>query len=153
MIDIREGDLDDPAIAELLRYHLAGAHDDSPKEFRHALSIEALRDPSISLFAAWDRHLLLGVGAIRDLGEGHAEIKSMRTHPQQLRRGAARALLAHLVALAGLRGHHRLSLETGTGAGFAPANALYERFGFVDCAAFGDYPPSPHNRFMTLRLT
>ncbi len=42
--------------------------------------------------------------------------------------------------------------KTGTAASFAAANALYERFGFVDGPVFGGYPPSPHNRFMTLSL-
>jgi putative acetyltransferase len=36
---------------------------------------------------------------------------------------------------------------------FAPANALYEAAGFTDCAPFGGYRDSPHNRFMTLDLS
>lgn len=76
----------------------------------------------------------------------------MRTAPAALRRGVARSLLAHLVALARTRGYIRLSLETGTAPMFAAANRLYEAAGFVDCAAFGGYPESPHNRFMTLTL-
>ena len=151
-ITIRAADLDDPVVADLLRFHVAEAHRGFPRGFAHALPVDALRDPAISLLAAWEGQALLGVGAIRDLGDGHAEIKSMRTHPDHLRRGTAQLLLEHLVALARSRGHARLSLETGTTASFAPANALYERFGFTDTAAFGGYPPSEHNRFMTLAL-
>ena len=77
----------------------------------------------------------------------------MRTAPAALRRGVARTLLAHLIALAQSRGYTRLSLETGTAPTFDAANRLYETSGFVDCAAFGGYPESPHNRFMTLALS
>ena len=49
-------------------------------------------------------------------------------------------------------GLSRLSLETGTDGFFDPAIRLYQSVGFVDCDAFGGYPPSPHNRFMTLPL-
>ncbi len=150
---VRPADLDDPAVADLLRHHVAEAHRGFPREFAHALSIDGLRDPRIDLFAAWHGETLLGVGALRDLGGAHAEIKSMRTHPDRLRRGTARRLLDHLIAHARTRGHARISLETGTAPSFAPANALYEAFGFVDRDAFGGYPPSPHNRFMTLDLT
>ena len=37
-------------------------------------------------------------------------------------------------------------------AAFAPARALYESFGFVACAPFGDYRPDPNSVFMTLAL-
>ena len=89
---------------------------------------------------------------LRELGADGAEIKSMRTHPAQQRRGVARALLDHLVRIARARGYRRLRLETGTAPMFAAANRLYEHAGFVDAEAFGGYPPSPHNRFMTLVL-
>jgi putative acetyltransferase len=36
--------------------------------------------------------------------------------------------------------------------GFRPARSLYARFGFEPCEPFGDYAPSPHSTFMTLRL-
>ena len=82
----------------------------------------------------------------------HAELKSMRTAPAHLRKGVARTMLDHLVATARAAGFRQLSLETGTAAMFAPANALYERYGFEECAAFGGYPASAHNRFMTMAL-
>ena len=152
-IEVRAADVDEPAVADLLRFHMTEAHRGLPKGNAHALPLEALRDPAISLFAAWEGEMLLGVGAMRELDAGHAEIKSMRTHPERLRRGAARQLLSHLIALARARGYRRLSLETGTAASFTPANLMYEQFGFIDRDAFGGYPPSPHNRFMTLDLT
>lgn len=76
----------------------------------------------------------------------------MRTHPDFLRCGVARALLERIATEARARGHRRLSLETGASPGYHAANRLYEAFGFVDGPVFGGYPPSPHNRFMFLQL-
>jgi putative acetyltransferase len=44
-------------------------------------------------------------------------------------------------------------LETGSMAAFAPARALYSRFGFVTCGPFGDYILDPNSVFMTFELT
>jgi hypothetical protein len=35
---------------------------------------------------------------------------------------------------------------------FAPARALYARYGFTPCAPFADYRPDPNSAFMTLAL-
>ena len=43
-------------------------------------------------------------------------------------------------------------LETGRTDPYAPARALYERHGFVECPPFGDYGPDPNSIFMTLTL-
>ena len=59
---------------------------------------------------------LLGCGALKELTPTHGEIKSMRTAPDFLRRGVARALLEHVIAQAAARGLKQLSLETGSGA-------------------------------------
>ncbi|POB65781.1 GNAT family N-acetyltransferase, partial [Vibrio vulnificus] len=50
------------------------------------------------------------------------------------------------------QGYQQISLETGTMAFFAPARALYEKFGFEYCAPFGDYQEDPNSCFMTLTL-
>ena len=149
---VREGGLDDPQVTTLLAYHHREAHANSPPGFRHVLDLSALRGTDIRFFTAWAGDLLAGVGALRALADGEAEVKSMRTDPACLGYGVGRAILDRLIATAREEGHHRLNLETGTGPSFAAAGALYERFGFVDRDAFGGYPPSPHNRFMTLVL-
>lgn len=77
----------------------------------------------------------------------------MRTHPDHLRRGVAAAVLAHIIDEARARGYSRLSLETGEGPAYAAAHRLYERAGFTECPPFGDYRPSPHNRWMTMALS
>lgn len=148
MIELREGELDDPQVRALLTHHLTGAHDDSPPEYRHALDLDGLRDPAITFWSAWELDDLLGMAALRELDPRHGEVKSMRTDPRHLRKGVSRGLLNQILLTARDRGYRRLSLETGTSLGFAPANALYESFGFVDGPAFGGYPVSPHNRFM-----
>jgi putative acetyltransferase len=72
----------------------------------------------------------------------------MRTHPDHLRRGVAKALLLHLIAEAQARGLRRLSLETGSGPIFEPALALYRAHGFVEGEAFSDYSKSDFNQFL-----
>lgn len=152
MITIRAGGLGDARVEALIRHHRDEARATTPAHNAHSLDSAGLGDPAVSFFSAWDGDTLLGIGALKELDAQHAELKSMRTAPGQLRRGVARALLAHLIALARTRGYARLSLETGTAPMFAPANAMYEAAGFTDCEAFAGYPASPHNRFMTLAL-
>jgi putative acetyltransferase len=61
-------------------------------------------------------------------------------------------MLAHLIADAVGRGVHRLSLETGSMAFFAPARSLYRSAGFVDCPPFGTYRPDPNSVFLSRTL-
>ena len=146
---------DDPAradVAALIALHTGESRVSTPADNAHALDAAGLASPAITLWTARDGETLLGMAALRELTSDHGDIKSMRTAPAALRRGVGRALLSHVVAEARARRYVRLSLETGTAAMFGPANRLYEAAGFVDCAAFGGYPASPHNRFMTMTL-
>ena len=151
-MDIRPGGLDHAQVQVLLRLHRDEALGSTPRENAHALDLDGLRAADVTFFTAWDGDVLLGMAALRDVGPGHLELKSMRTVPGALRRGVGRALLAHLVGEARERGATRLSLETGTAPMFEAANRLYEAAGFVDGPTFGGYPASPHNRFMTMML-
>lgn len=45
-----------------------------------------------------------------------------------------------------------MSPETGSFGYFAPARALYTRFGFEYCALFASCTEDPHSVFMTLEL-
>jgi putative acetyltransferase len=114
--------------------------------------LSGLSSPDIAFFAAWDGDALVGMGALKELGAAHGEIKSMRTHPEHLRRGVAARILEHLLALARARGYRRVSLETGTGPAFEPALALYRRYGFALGEKFGEYEASAFNVFMHLSL-
>ena len=83
---------------------------------------------------------------------GDGEVKSMRTHPDFIRMGAAAAILDTIVSTARSRGASRLSLETGSGASFEPALALYRRRGFRNGGPFADYEASSFNQFLHLEL-
>lgn len=147
--------LDDPArpdVKALLEEHLQQMRTLSPRESVHALDIAQLKQPEISFWTARDGEALLGCGALKQLDAQHGEIKSMRTPAALRRRGAGRALLAHIVDEAKRRGYRRLSLETGATPAFQPAHALYEHFGFVRCGPFADYRNDPNSVFMTLAL-
>ena len=147
--------LDDPArddIVELLRRHLAFAHDHSPPEDVHALDVDGLKSPEVSFYSARRDGELLGVGALKHLDPDHGELKSMHTLAEVRGQGVGRALLDHVIVEARRRGYRRLSLETGSMDAFVPARTLYERAGFVVCGPFAAYADSPNSAFMTLAL-
>ena len=149
---IVEDDLSGAATRALLALHLAGMHGSSPPGHVFALDPSGLRAPGVTVWTVREGEAVLAVGALRRFGDGMAEIKSMRTHPDYLRRGAARALLLHMIAVARGEGVRRLSLETGSGAAFEAAWAMYGRAGFVEGGAFGGYEKSGFNRFAHLDL-
>jgi putative acetyltransferase len=124
----------------------------SPPESVHALDLSKLRSPDITFWSVWDGATLIGCGALKELSATEGEIKSMRTPNAMRRRGAGRAVLAHIIAEARARGYRRLSLETGSQEEFMPARNLYSAFGFVPCGPFGDYKLDPNSAFMTLDM-
>ncbi|MDH2133586.1 GNAT family N-acetyltransferase [Sphingobium yanoikuyae] len=152
MFDIRKDDLSGAPTRALLAIHLAGMQAESPPESVFALDLSGLQQPDICVWTAWDGDSIAGVAALRDLGSGQGELKSMRTHPDHLRRGVAAALLRHIIGQARQRGMTRLSLETGSGPAFDPALTLYRRNGFGNGEAFGDYRASAFNQFLHLGL-
>ena len=145
-------DLSRPEIHALLSEHLRNMYEVSPPESVHALDLDRLRSPEITFWTAWDGTLLIGCGALKELDSLHGEIKSMRTPQALRRRGAGRAILNHIIAVARTRGYQRLSLETGSMEAFRPAQKLYESAGFSFCGPFGVYREDPNSAFMTLRL-
>lgn len=149
-MEIRSGDFDDGQVQALLRLHVEGMHASSPPGTCFVLDLSGLRIPEISFFTAWQGHELMGMGAIKDLGDGTAEIKSMRTDPRHLHKGVGAFVLAHLLDVARSRGFRRVSLETGTGPSFDAAIALYLRSGFRKGAPFADYTESAFNQFFHL---
>lgn len=150
--DIRVDDLAGDATRALLALHLAGMHADSPPGHVFALDLSRLKVPCVTVFSAWDGHAIAGIAALKTLGDGTGELKSMRTAPLYLRKGVAAALLEHIIGEARQRGLSRLSLETGSGPAFTPALSLYLKRGFVEGEAFADYLRSDFNRFLHLTL-
>lgn len=149
---IEVDDLTRPAVQRLLADHLADMHATSPAESVHALDLSGLAAPSVTVWTAWSGAALLGCAALKALSPVEGEIKSMRTAPEARGRGVAGRMLAHVIDEARSRGYRRLSLETGAEEFFAPARRLYSRFGFVECAPFGEYGPDPLSVFMTREL-
>ena len=136
---IVKDDLSGPEVADLLRLHLDEMHQWSPACKVHALPLERLREPDVAFWSAWDGERLAAVGALKELGAGRGELKSMRAAPEYRGKGAGEAILLHLMSEARERGYSWLGLETGVPEPFLPARRLYEKHGFAECAAFGDY--------------
>jgi len=141
-----------PKVAELLQQHLDDMYATSPVESVHALDLEKLRKPDITFWTAWQQNDLLGCGALKAISAQHAEIKSMRTARQHLRKGVAAQMLEHIIVQSKASNLLRLSLETGSQRFFQPAIALYKGFGFEFCEPFADYKADPNSKFMTLVL-
>ena len=150
--DIREDDLSGNQARELIVLHLKGMHANSPPGSVFALDLSGLKDPSVTVWSAWRGEKIASIGALKMLGRDQAEVKSMRTHPDFLRKGAAAQLLEYIINVARERGVRVLSLETGSGDAFEPALALYRRRGFVRGEPFGGYIASAFNQYFHLRL-
>lgn len=151
-MQIRLDDLSGAEIRVLLAEHLDNMRRLSPPESTHALDVTALRQPEVTFWTVWSQDELLGCGALKELCATHGEIKSMRTAQAHRRKGAARAMLQHIIAEARRRSYVRLSLETGSAPAFEPARKLYEAFAFTYCAPFADYIEDPNSVFLTRTL-
>ncbi len=152
-MDIRVDTLESHAVLDLLREHLDALAPTAPAESRHALDLSGLRSADVTFWSLWDGPIVAGFGALKQLTESHAEVKSMRTAASHLRQGVASRVLQHIIQQATVRGYSRLSLETGSMAFFEPARQLYASFGFVPCAPFGSYKADPNSVFMTGRVS
>ena len=145
-------DLDDPRVQDLIAFHQRAMAEGSPPGLSFALDLSGLRHPDVTVWAAEVDGRIAAVGALKRLGGCSAEVKSMRTHPDFLRRGLAAALLDAIITHARTEGLATLSLETGSGPAFEPALALYRRRGFVNGPAFADYTLTDFNQCLHLAL-
>lgn len=151
-LHIRTDDLSGAATRQLIGIHLAGMYDTSPADSVHALGIDELQDPAITVWSAWGGEDLVGIGALHQPDATRGELKSMRVADDFRGTGAGRAILRHIVDEAKKRGIETLWLETGSEDFFAPARALYASEGFTECGPFGRYLPDPNSTFMTRTL-
>jgi putative acetyltransferase len=147
--------VDDPRaddVRSLLAAHLSFSDRLSPPEHVHALDLDGLLDPSVTLYGARERGALVGFGALKELDAVHGEVKSMHVAAAARGRGIGRAIVDHLVAVAAGRGYRRVSLETGTMSEYASARRLYAKIGFTSCEPFAEYTANPYSMCMTLEL-
>lgn len=151
-VDIKIDDLEDGRVIALLESHLKKMYEYSPAESVHALDHEKLKDPSITFWSASIQGTLAGCGALKELSNDSAEIKSMKTDNVYLRKGVASSLLKEILTEAKVRGYKTVNLETGTHEAFIPAVEMYKRYGFEECEPFGEYKHDPHSRFFSKRL-
>lgn len=150
--EIRVDDLSGSAIELFLREHLDEMIAITPPGSAHAMDVDALRRPGITVWSAWEGDELLGCAALKELDAKSGEIKSMRTAKAHRSRGVATTLLDHVVSVARARGYDWLYLETGSFEAFQPARALYARHGFQKRGPFADYVDDPNSTFMERRL-
>jgi putative acetyltransferase len=148
-IEFRVDDLSGAEVQALVARHLKGMHASSPACSVHAFDIDRLKQPGVTFWSAWVDGQLAAMGALKALGGGAGEIKSMRVDDAFLGRGMGRAMLNHILAEARRAGMTSLWLETGSTPDFEPALKLYESAGFAFCGPFGDYKLDPFSRFMT----
>ncbi|MFC6438913.1 GNAT family N-acetyltransferase [Bowmanella sp. JS7-9] len=149
---IKLDDLCTEDIADFLQAHLADMRATSPPESKHALDLDALRQPDIKFWSARSENQIAGCIALKRLGHSDGEIKSMRVAPQWRGMGLSASLLAVLEQHARDAGIRALWLETGSMAFFAPARRFYLRMGFSECAPFAQYKPDPNSVFMSKLL-
>lgn len=150
---IKKDDLSGAEIVELLEEHIRNMYEWSPPESVHVLDLAKLKAPEITFWTIWQDELLMGCGALKEIGQHQGEVKSMRTPSARRGQGAGRKMLEHIINEAKRRNYQLLSLETGSQSAFEPARKLYESHGFEYCGPFGDYKEDPNSSFMQLRLT
>ena len=130
MFTIKTDDLTHPAVQALVAYHISGMLQQSPRK-QSCFRCAKLRNPTVTFWSVWEGEQLAGIGALKLLDDKHGELKSMRTAPNYLRRGVASLILRHILQVARDRCLHRLSLETGTQAGFTACHQLYLKHSLI----------------------
>lgn len=107
-----------------------------PPEQQHGLPIDAIFQPHVRFFLARRDGAAVGCGGVA-LFADFAEVKRMYVQDSARGQGIADAILARIEQEARDAGLGLLRLETGERQ--IAAMRLYARFGFRECAAFGEY--------------
>ena len=111
-----------------------------PPEQRHGLPLDAIFKPHIRFFLARLNGTAVGCGGVAAFAD-FAEVKRMYVREAARGRGVAQALLERFETETRAAGLSLLRLETGDRQ--KAAIRLYERAGFMRCAAFGAYAEMP----------
>lgn len=138
----------------MIEAHLAHSLETTPQESVHALPADSLSATGICFWALYEDDVPLGCGALKDLGNGLAEVKSVHVVASARRRGLARRIMRFLEAEARTAGYKAMALETGSSLlpAFDAARALYASLGFTACDPIPGYAPDPYSAFLRLGL-
>lgn len=139
-----------PELLELLRLSDEFALSLYPPESCYMLDVSELEAANVTVFAARQGGVAVGIAALVDRGDGCAEVKRMFVVESARGTGVARALLAATERHATDRGIRILQLETGPKQ--PAAVALYESFGFAVIPNFGAYVGDEFSLCMEKRL-
>lgn len=139
-----------PDMRALVTEHFEEMTANAAPESSHALTVDSLARPEITLFGARRDGQLLGCGALKALSPEAGEIKTMRTVEAARGLGVGGIVLDRLLSESRHRGYGAVYLETGSEPFFGPARSLYRSRGFVLCEPFADYRVDPHSVFMSL---
>ncbi|MGB8817872.1 MAG: GNAT family N-acetyltransferase [Rhizobiaceae bacterium] len=142
-----------PDLTLLMQRHTMAMHAESPPESIHMLDASRLAQPGIWFFVMRDNGEAIGMGAVKRIDDAHAEIKSMHILAERRGEGLSRKMLEQLTDHALSLGFTKLSLETGSQPGFAPARGLYAKAGFEECGPFEGYGPDVNSVFMTRAIS
>ena len=80
MLNLVEGNFDNPKVNDLLKKHFIELRAASPEGSAHVLDIPGLKVPSIKFWSLWKNEKLIGCGALKFLDKDHGEFKSIRIH-------------------------------------------------------------------------
>lgn len=101
--------------------------------------VERLMETQSLLLGAYDRDMLVGIGAIRFFTT-YAEVKRMYVEPAHRNRGIAFDILCELENYACYKGTTQVCLETGRLQ--LEAIRLYRKAGYHEIIQYGDYSPN-----------
>ncbi|KAH7082089.1 N-acetyltransferase GCN5 [Paraphoma chrysanthemicola] len=152
---IQEENITAPDVISLLDEHVEDMRCSTPGANSRLLDLTALQHPSVTFHTSRnDYGELLGCYTLKELSPGHGEIKSMRVSATHQRRGIAREMTRFLIFEARSRRIRmkKLSLETGPGEKWVPAQKLFEGCGFEVGAPYRGYRPDDGSIFMGLDL-
>ena len=153
-IVIRLADPGAPDLRALIEANLNHGAGAAPAESDHTFGVEQLQGADIRFWALFDNGTPLGCGALKQLSDGSAEVKSVYVAAAARGRGLARKIMQHLESEARSSGVTALVLETGSDLlpDYDAARALYEKLGYAYCAPFQGYTADPNSAFMRLAL-
>jgi putative acetyltransferase len=152
IVKIVEGGLEHPDVLAMLQFHFDTNIAVTPPGSAHVFDVSRLKAPDVFFWSAWLGEMLMGVGALKLLGNDAGEIKSMHTLKTSRKSGVGGAMLRHIIDEARSKELRSLYLETGSFEFFAPARALYAKHGFSECEPFGDYKLDPNSTFMSREI-